>query len=129
MSQVIDIHIADHKNIKRSIHSLRKKKDAITNNIRYSAFILVYISYKTNMHVPYKCMDVHIHTKTVIPCSLHSIATAQSRRLTIIHGTENLSVLSPAEQRQKSTATIILHMTEQSGKANKSAVSPLFHSP
>lgn len=48
-----------------------------------------------------KCMDVYIHTKTVIPCSLHSIATAQSRRLTIIHDTENFSGLSPAKHGQE----------------------------
>lgn len=113
-------------------HSLPKEKkiDAITNNITYSAFILHYtIQNKHACTVPYKCTDVHIHTKTVIPCSLHSIATAQSRRLTITHDTENFSVLSPAKQRQKSTASIILRITEYSGKANKSAVSPPFHSP
>lgn len=62
----------------------------------------------------YKCMDVHIDTKTVIPCSLQSIAAAQSRRLTTIHDTENFSVLSPAKSEQKNTAAVIFYITELS---------------
>lgn len=38
-----------------------------------------------------------LHTKTVMPCSLQSIAAAHSKRLTTTHWRENLSSLSLPE--------------------------------
>lgn len=125
VSQVIDVHIADHKDIKRSIHSLKKNRchyKIISDTLLF--YCLIYCIKQPSMN---KCMDVQNHTKTVIPCSLHSIAAAQSRRLIIIHDTENFSVLSPA--KQENTAIVPFYVTKRNGKAIKSPLSPLFYSP
>lgn len=42
-----------------------------------------------------------LHTKTVMPCSLQSIAAAHSKRLTTTHWTENLSFLALPENKAK----------------------------
>lgn len=50
----------------------------------------------------YKSCLLKVRTKTVMPCSLQSIAAAHSKRLATTHWTENLSSLSlPANTKAK----------------------------